>query len=86
MERKAEDQSAPRRKHGEGNSDATRQHDQPGRGFERSDKPDEKSGRAVEPISSEERRELEHAELIGRRHAADEVTRIDRIARDDKAR
>lgn len=57
---------------GEGNKTAARRYNEAQRRFVHSGKVDERAHAAEEALDSAERSELEHAELVGRRHAADE--------------
>jgi hypothetical protein len=57
---------------GEGNKTAARQYNQAQRQFVRGGKVDEQAHAAEEALDSAERTELEHAELVGKRHTAEE--------------
>ena len=64
--------SAHQRNEGEGKKTAARQYNDAQRRFVRGGEGDRQAHAAEKAPDSAERRELEHAELIGRRHAADE--------------
>ena len=64
--------SKHQRNEGEGNKTAPRQYNEAQRQFVRGGKVDEQAHAAEEALGSAERSKLEHAELVGRRHAADE--------------
>lgn len=57
---------------GEGNKTAARQYNEAQRQFVRSGKIDEQASAAEKALDSAERSELEHAELVGKSHAAAE--------------
>ena len=61
-----------RQKEDEGNRTAARRHNRAPRQFAGSGKVDEKARGAEEALHGVERSELEHAELVGRRHVAEE--------------
>lgn len=56
------------RNEGEGNKTAARQYNEAQRQFVRSGKVEEQGRAAAKALDSTERRELEHAELVGKRH------------------
>jgi hypothetical protein len=60
------------RNEGEGNKTAARRYNQAQRQFARSGAVDQQARAAEEALSSAERSELEHAELVGKRHVAEE--------------
>jgi hypothetical protein len=66
------------RNEGEGNRTAARHYNEAQQRFVESGKVDEKAREAEEALQGPERRELEHAELIGKRHAAKEDPEIKR--------
>jgi hypothetical protein len=72
LKRHSSKDSAHQRNEGEGNKTAAHQYNEAQRQFVRSGKIDEQAHAAEEAIGSAERREIEHAELVGKRHAADE--------------
>ena len=61
-----------RQKEDEGNKTAARRHSRASRQFAGGSKQDEKAHGAEEALHGVERFELEHAELVGRRHVAEE--------------
>jgi hypothetical protein len=63
---------------GEGNRTAAREYNQAQRRFVDSGKVDKKAREAEEAMRGSERRDLEHAELVGKRHAAKEDPEIKR--------
>jgi len=66
------------RNEGEGNRAAARHYNEAQQRFVESGKVDEKAREAEEALQGPERRELEDAELIGKRHAAKEDPEIKR--------
>jgi len=69
---------------GEGNRTAAREYNQSQQRFVRSGQVDNKARKAERDIRSDDiRRELEHAETIGRRHAADEDPEVTRPYKKD---
>ncbi|HEX3885546.1 MAG TPA: hypothetical protein VHW66_23035 [Stellaceae bacterium] len=68
----------PQRNEGEGNRTAARQYNQDQQRFVESGKVDEKAREAERALDGAEQRELEHAELIGKRHAAKEDPEVKR--------
>ena len=71
------DRTAPKdlqqqRNEGEGNKTAARQYNAAQRQFARSGRVGEQADAAEKALDSAERTELEHAELVGKRHAAEE--------------
>jgi hypothetical protein len=68
----------PQRNEGEGNRTAARHYNEDQRRFVGSGKVDEKAREAERALDGAERRELEHAELIGKRHAAKEDPEVKR--------
>jgi len=67
------------RNEGEGNRTAAREYNQEQQRFVRSGKVDQKAREAERSLRDDEiRRELEHAEAIGRRHAAGEDPEVKR--------
>jgi hypothetical protein len=72
------------RNEGEGNRTAAREYNEGRRRFIRSGQVDQKAREAERDLrDSEIRRELEHAEAIGRRHAAEEDPEIRRPYKKD---
>jgi len=68
---------AQRQNEGEGNRTAARKYNEAQQRFIRSGQVDEKARRAEHDLRSDEiRRELEHAEAIGRKHSAGEDPEI----------
>jgi hypothetical protein len=63
---------------GEGNRTAAREYNEAQRRFVESGKVDEKAREAERAMEGPERRELEDAELVGKRHAAKEDPEIKR--------
>lgn len=68
----------PQRNEGEGNRTAAREYNQAQQRFVDSGQVDKKAREAEEAMRGPERRELEQAELIGKRHAAKEDPEIKR--------
>ena len=69
----------PGRNEGEGNRTAAREYNEAQQRFVRSGRVDEKAREAEGDIRNEDiRRELEHAEVVGKRHAASEDPEITR--------
>ena len=67
------------RNEGEGNRTAAREYNQSQQRFIRSGQVDRKAHEAERDLSNESiRRELEHAEAVGRRHAAGEDPQVKR--------
>lgn len=66
------------RNEGEGNRTAAREYNQAQQRFVESGKVDEKARDAERALEGSERRDLEHAELVGKRHAAKEDPEIKR--------
>jgi hypothetical protein len=66
------------RNEGEGNRTAAREYNEAQHRFAESGKVDKKAREAEEALRSSERRELENAELVGKRHAAKEDPEIKR--------
>jgi hypothetical protein len=66
------------RNEGEGNRTAARHYNEAQQRFVESGKVDDKAREAEEALQGPERRELEDAELIGKRHAAKEDPEIKR--------
>ena len=65
-------ETASQKNEGEGNKTAARQYNEAQRQFVRSGKVDERASAAKKTLDSAERSELEHAELVGKSHAAAE--------------
>ena len=61
-----------KRNEGEGNRTAARQYNEARRQFVRSGQVDEQGRAAEKPLDSAQRTEIEHAELVGQRHIAEE--------------
>jgi hypothetical protein len=72
MEKKQQEKTADSRNQGEGNQTAARRYNKAQRQFVRSGKVDEQARAAETAIDSAERTELEKAELVGKRHIAEE--------------
>jgi hypothetical protein len=69
----------PQRNEGEGNRTAAREYNQAQQRFVKSGQVDEKAQQAERDIRDEDiRRELEHAEVVGKRHAAGEDPEVTR--------
>jgi hypothetical protein len=69
----------PQRNEGEGNQTAARQYNEAQQRFVKSGKVDEKAREAEHDLRNEQtRRELEHAEAIGKSHAAKEDPEVKR--------
>lgn len=67
------------RNEGEGNRTAAREYNEAQRQFVRSGKVDQKAREAEKDLKDEDiRRELEHAETVGKRHAAKEDPEVKR--------
>ena len=66
------------RNEGEGNRTAAREYNEAQRRFVQSGKVEEKARDAERAMKGPERRELEQAELVGKRHAAKEDPEIKR--------
>jgi hypothetical protein len=66
------------RNEGEGNRTAAREYNEAQRRFVESGKVDEKAREAERAMEGPERRDLENAELVGKRHAAKEDPAIER--------
>jgi hypothetical protein len=67
------------RNEGEGNRTAAREYNQAQQQFARSGQVDQKAREAEQDLRSEDvRRELEHAEAIGRKHSAGEDRQVKR--------
>lgn len=66
------------RNEGEGNRTAAREYNQAQQRFVESGKVNEKARDAERALEGSERRDLEHAELVGKRHAAKEDPEIKR--------
>jgi hypothetical protein len=67
------------RNEGEGNRTAAREYNEAQRQFFRSGRVDQKAREAENDLMNEEiRRELEHAETVGKRHAAKEDPEVKR--------
>ncbi|HEY1794993.1 MAG TPA: hypothetical protein VGG57_02620 [Stellaceae bacterium] len=66
------------RNEGEGNRTAAREYNEAQRRFVESGKVGEKAREAERAMDGPERRDLEHAELIGKRHAAKEDPEVKR--------
>ena len=67
------------RNEGEGNRTATREYNEAQRQFIRSGRVDQKAHEAEKDLKNEDiRRELEHAETVGKRHAAKEDPEVKR--------
>jgi hypothetical protein len=66
------------RNEGEGNRTAAREYNEAQHRFAESGKVEKKAREAEEALGGSERRELEHAELVGKRHAAKEDPEIKR--------
>lgn len=73
---KAKDQSP--RNEGEGNKTAARQYNEAQRRFVQSDAVEEKAREAEKAIEGREKRELDKAEAIGRRHSHGEDPEVTR--------
>lgn len=72
------------RNEGEGNRTAAREYNQAQQRFIRSGKVDQKAHEAEKDLrDSEIRRELEHAEAVGRRHTAEEDPEVTRSYKKD---
>jgi len=79
---KSKNKIAPQQNEGEGNRTAAREYNQAQQRFVQSGKVDDKARQAERDIRNEDiRRELEHAEAIGKSHAAGEDPEV---ARRDK--
>lgn len=75
---------AQERNEGEGNRTAARQYNEAQRQFVRSGQVDQKAHQAEHDLSNEKiRRELEHAEAVGRRHSAGEDPEVTRSYKKD---
>jgi hypothetical protein len=69
----------PSRNEGEGNRTAARKYNEAQRQFIRSGRVDEKAREAENDLHDEDiRRELEHAEMVGKRHIAKEDPAVKR--------
>jgi hypothetical protein len=67
------------RNEGEGNRTAAREYNEAQRQFIRSERVDEKAREAEKDLRDEDiRRELEHAESVGKRHIAEEDPQVKR--------
>lgn len=66
------------RNEGEGNRTAAREYNEAQQRFAQSGKVDAKAREAEEALRGPEKRELENAELIGKRHAAKEDPEVKR--------
>jgi hypothetical protein len=66
------------RNEGEGNKTAARHYNEAQRRFVQSGQVEEKAGEAEKAVEGRERRELEQAEAIGKRHVAGEDPAITR--------
>jgi hypothetical protein len=70
---------AQQRNEGEGNRTAAREYNEAQRQFVHSGKVDEKAQEAKRDLNDEAiRRELEHAEAVGKRHVAEEDPQVKR--------
>jgi hypothetical protein len=80
MEKRKQPQAkeTPERNEGEGNRTAARHYNEAQKRFVRSGKVDEKAEEAKRAVEGRERKELEEAEAIGRRHTAEEDPDIKR--------
>ena len=78
MEDKQKNQPQPQQNEGEGNRTAARQYNEDQRRFVGSGKVDEKAREAERALDGAERRDLEQAELVGKRHAAKEDPEVKR--------
>jgi hypothetical protein len=79
MDNKRENKTPQQRNEGEGNRTAARQYNQAQQRFIKSGKVDEKAREAERSLDDKAiRRELEHAEAIGKSHAAGEDPEVKR--------
>lgn len=78
MDEKRKSQETSGRNEGEGNRTAARQYNEAQRGFVRSGKVEEKAREAEKALGTPEKRELERAEAVGKRHKAAEDPEITR--------
>ena len=84
MDKNPQEQDRQPSNEGEGNRTAAREYNEAQRRFVRSGKVVGKAHEAEQAIESGERRELERAEAIGRRHAAGEDPEVRRDYGRDK--
>jgi hypothetical protein len=79
MDRKHQDNSTDNRNEGEGNRSAAREYNEAQQRFVRSGQVEDKARAAERDLHDRDiRRELEHAETIGKRHAAKEDPEVKR--------
>jgi hypothetical protein len=78
MDRKAKPKVTSGRNEGEGNKTAARQYNEAQRRFVQSGKVEEKAREAEKSMQGAEKRELERAEAIGKRHKAAEDPEVTR--------
>ena len=80
MEKRKRPQSkaTAQRNEGEGNRTAARRYNEAQKRFVRSGKVEDKAHEAEEAMEGEERKELERAEAVGKRHVAEEDPEIKR--------
>jgi hypothetical protein len=80
MEKRKRPQSkaTPQRNEGEGNRTAARRYNEAQKRFVRSGKVEEKAHAAEEAMEGKERKELERAEAVGKRHIAEEDPEVKR--------
>ena len=74
----AEDKGKTQRNEGEGNRTAAREYNKQQQGFVRSGKVEEKAKEAERAIAGSDADQLREAELIGKRHAAEEDPEVKR--------
>jgi hypothetical protein len=74
----AEDKDKTQRNEGEGNRTAARQFNKAQQDFARSGKVEEKAKEAEEAVAGGDAEKLREAELIGKRHAAEEDPEVKR--------
>jgi len=78
MSEKEKAQGSPSRNEGEGNRTAARQYNQAQRNFVKSGEVEEKAREAEQALGGREKRELDRAEAVGKRHSHGEDPEITR--------
>ena len=78
MDNKRKDQDARQSNQGEGNRTAAREYNEAQQRFVKSGKVEERARDAERALDTKERRELEEAELVGKRHIAEEDPQVKR--------
>ncbi|MBV8888766.1 MAG: hypothetical protein JO267_02830 [Alphaproteobacteria bacterium] len=72
MNEKSQPNASQQRNEGEGNKTAAREYNKAQHEFAQSGKVEEKAREAEKALNSDERREMERAEAVGKRHIAAE--------------